>query len=437
MKRIRLNTTSLLRKINSLDEPKDNNSFFNSNNNSYYFDNIINSKYKPLSNKNSSKIKIFNFKEKRNNLINISNIKENNQNNSSLGDSKTKDLFNNSKQSDKRNNNLRNLFIRHEKYLINRNKTFNESYSLKNIFNNKNSFFKDKEQNIKKNYKLRELKERLNNNIKKHMIFNKKIFERYNLLFKAGMKTKFKTYIKNIDKAYEEYAMNNNNLYKKDYELNKSDNGSSFKINNYYNCFSVFKSTFNYQDNFLTPKEFLNKYFDKKEISLMKSSPKYFGLNKAPFKFEEQIYSPNLKERIQIEEGEMDIKSYKQSQIIVQKNNKENNKYILEEKQNNENKRKIYIKLLKLNKQKILNKDLKRPKIKIEPFFFHYERDIDPDEGTVAFFEKRFDGYLNKKMKELKLKMKNNNDNINKYEIRRNKFLNKIIKRKQCKNLCI
>ena len=87
--------------------------------------------------------------------------------------------------------------------------------------------------------KLKELKERLNDNIKNHLIIDKAKYLGYNLLFKIGMKTKFKTYIKNLDKAYEDYSINNNNIYKRKYELNR--NNSSFKLNsNYYNCFSVF-----------------------------------------------------------------------------------------------------------------------------------------------------------------------------------------------------
>ena len=264
---------------------------------------------------------------------------------------------------------------------------------------------------------------------------DKSKFLRNNLLFKVGMKTKFKTYIKILDKAYEDYSLNNNNIYKKNYELDKSNN-SSFKINNYYNCFSVFKSTFRYQDGFLTPAEFLNKYFDKQEISLMKSSPKYFGLDKAPFKFVEQIYNPTLLDRIQIEDGEMNIESYKEKQNkkIQQQKNKENNNekknYSIDEKNLDENKRKIYIKLLKLNKSKKnifdnINHKNKKINFKFEPFVSHYERDIEPDEGTVLFFEKRFERYLSNKMKDIKTKLKNNRDNINKYEVRKRQILQK------------
>ena len=90
----------------------------------------------------------------------------------------------------------------------------------------------------------------------------------------------------------------------------------------------------------------------------MKSSPKYFGLDKAPFKFVEQIYNPILLDRIQIEDGEMNLESYKEKQNkkIQKEKNKENNNekknYSIDEKNLLENKRKIYIKLLKLNKSK-------------------------------------------------------------------------------------
>ena len=454
MKKIRLNQTSFIKKFNSFEELKEN-SIFNSNNSSYLFENKINSNfksfYKPLSNKNSTRIQLlrFKFREKRNNSIfNISNIKDEEKNSSSFADTKIKDLFinninNNDIQKSNKNNKLarkkekklRQLFLRNEKSFIIKNKTFNKINSLKNSFNDKISFIQDNSENKKLEIKLKELKERLNYNIKKHLIMDKSKFLRYNLLFKVGMKTKFKTYIKILDKAYEDYSLNNNNIYKKNYELDKSNN-SSFKINNYYNCFSVFKSTFRYQDGFLTPAEFLNKYFDKQEISLMKSSPKYFGLDKAPFKFVEQIYNPTLLDRIQIEDGEMNIESYKEKQNkkIQKEKNKENNNekknYSIDEKNLLENKRKIYIKLLKLNKSKknifdSINHKNKKINFKFEPFVSHYERDIDPDEGTVIFFEKKFNRYLSNKMKELKTKLKNNRDNINKYEVRKRQILQK------------
>ena len=448
MKKIRLNQTSFIKKFNSFEELKEN-SIFNSNNSSYFFDNKINSNfksfYKPLSNKNSTRIKLlkFKFREKRNNsFFNISNIKDEEKNSSSFADTRIKDLFINNininnndiqknnkeiKVTDKKGKKLKQLFLRNEKSFINHNKTFNKINSLKHSFNDKISFIQENSENKKLKSKLKELKERLNNNIKKHFIIDKSKFMRYNLLFKVGMKTKFKTYIKKIDKAYEDYSMNNNNIYKKNYELDKNNN-SSFKINNYYNCFSVFKSTFRYQDGFLTPEEFLNKYFNKQEISLMKSSPKYFGLNKAPFKFVEQIYNPTLLERIQIEDGETNIEGYREKENkIQQEKSKENinrkHNYSIDEKNLGENKRKIYIKLLKLNKSKKNifennNHKNKKKRIKFEPFVSHYERDIDPDEGTVIFFEKRFDRYLSNKMKELKSKLKNNRDNIKQYEIR-------------------
>ena len=445
MERLRMNKTSFIRNnINLLDEIKDN-SLIKTINSSYYIEKLINSNYKPLSNKNSARIKIFklNSKGKRNtnSFFNISNIKEDEKNNSSFSESKIKELFNKKILIKGDRKEKEETFDRNENIFIKRNKTFNEGYFINNSFNIKNSFVKNNKENLQLKSKLKELKERLNNNIKKHMIFDKYLFERYNLLFKAGMKTKFKTYIKNIDKAYEDCSINSNNQYKRHYEINKNaKKNSSFKINNYYNCFSVFKSTFRYQDGFLTPKEFLKKYFDKKEISLIKSSPKYFGLNKAPFKFEEQIYNPSLCDRIQIEDCEMEIKSYKEKEDNKKlneqkiKHDKMKEKYSIDENLLKEHKRKIFIKLLKLNKNKIINDIQKKHKlIKMKPFTFHYERDIDPQEGTVAFFEKRFDKYLKNKIRELKLKMKNNRDNIYKFEFQKKKIIKNLKKQNYSK----
>ena len=69
----------------------------------------------------------------------------------------------------------------------------------------------------------------------------------------------------------------------------------------------------------------------------------------------------------------------------------------------------------------------------MKPFTFHYERDIDPQEGTVAFFEKRFDKYLKNKIRELKLKMKNNRDNIYKFEFQKKKIIKNLKKQNYSK----
>ena len=44
------------------------------------------------------------------------------------------------------------------------------------------------------------------------------------------------------------------------------------------------KATNRYEDLFLTPKEFLKKYFTPEEIIIIMRDPIYFGLNKEPFK---------------------------------------------------------------------------------------------------------------------------------------------------------
>ena len=194
MKKIRLNQTSFIKKFNSFEELKEN-SIFNSNNSSYFFDNKINSNfksfYKPLSNKNSTRIKLlkFKFREKRNNsFFNISNIKDEEKNSSSFADTRIKDLFNNNininnndiqknnkeiKVTDKKGKKLKQLFLRNEKSFINHNKTFNKISSLKHSFNDKISFIQENSENKRLESKLKELKERLNYNIKKHFIIDK------------------------------------------------------------------------------------------------------------------------------------------------------------------------------------------------------------------------------------------------------------------------
>lgn len=432
MNGIKSNKIEILRKNNSLDEIKEKDiSFFGCNIRS----NIIKKKNKfnnrnlfcPLSNKNSKKIRLLQSQfldKKYNSSFNISNIKDDKRNNS-INESKLKDLFNSNKTFDQSGNNIKIRNIKKNKDdFIKINKSNIEKNFIKNFYNNKNSLLKNSPETIKKKIEIKELKRRLNDKIKTHMIIDKLKYQKYSLLFKEGIKNCNISYIKNFDKKYEDHSINSNNLYKTNYGLDK--NNSSFKINNYYNCFSVFKSTFRFQNSYITPKDFLNKYFNKKELSLMKLSPKIFKLDKSPFKSVESIYSPTLVKRIETEEKE------KKEKVFIDKRNSESNF----KANRSENKKNIYIKIFKLNKQNKNNDKNIRKKyhqIKFQQFFSNYERDKVPGEGTASYFEEKFDEYLKNKMEQLKIKLSNNRENQKKYEIRKNKKNKKDIKEDKAK----
>ena len=286
----------------------------------------------------------------------------------------------------------------------------------------RNTIFKNnKNEELMLKNKKNELKIKLKNDMQKHFIIDKATLQKYNLLFKIGLKRKTNAYIEGLKNEPDE-AINKNNLYNTN---NSFDNKNSFKINNYYNCFSVFKSTFRYEDYYFTPLEFLNKYFNKNDIMLMKSFPAYFGLNKSPFKEADLIFKPTLLQKIEYEEK---VKKNKKNKNINIKNfylnvNRNDIKKMRNSKSENKKSYKIHF---NLNNIHLINNNSNRKQFKFNPFIPNYEREIEPNEGTVEYFEKKFEKYLKNKRIKIKQKIENNNYKKSKFEFLKNEHVQKM-----------
>lgn len=419
-----------------LSRTKTNYSFFNNKKKDIIDINKIvklNPKFKPLSKKNIIKIKLLHskFLSKNNNdsssLLKSSNlsciIKDDRKNNGNNINNKklNKTIF--LKLTPKLNNNKEDKID--NSFLTNRLKI--KKYNISNILKksnscealiNKNTIFNNyQNEELALKNKKNELKKKLKKDMQKHFIIDKATLQKYNLLFKIGLKRKTNTYIEGLKNDPDE-AINKNNLYNTN---NSFDNKSTFRINNYYNSFSVFKSTFRYEDYYFTPLEFLNKYFNKNDIMIMKSFPAYFGLNKSPFKEADLIFKPTLLQKIQYEEK---VKNKKKNKIMNIKSFYLNRNIIKMVKSKSENK-KIYKKKFKFQKiNSINNNNLKI--LKFNPFIPNYEREIEPNEGTEEYFKQKYEKYLKNKKMRIKRKIENNNYKKSKFEFLKNEHVQKM-----------
>lgn len=358
-----------------LSKMKMNNSFFNKTSKressifekSKNFNLKINPLFKPISLKNKIRKKFLGTKlnSKRNDnslskvsLLHISNDEKNvvKKGNKKLDIIKLKSLLKKRKIHKIKG---ANLTYRNKLNNLNKFQILKKNNSCETLLNKNLKINSKQKAELFSKFQKYELKKRLNRDIKKHIIINQKTLQKYDFLFKMGLKRKNNSYIEE-NKNDPDEAINNNNLYKANYTLNDS---KSFKINNYYNCFSVFRSTFRYEDYYFTPLEFLKKYFKNNEIILMKSFPAYFGLNKSPFKESNLIFKPSLLQKIEYEDKIKNKKLNSNINIININKNKDNiNK---KKKSNSKEKKRKNNKLININ----LFKKRKRKKLNLFLFF--------------------------------------------------------------------
>jgi hypothetical protein len=243
--------------------------------------------------------------------------------------------------------------------------------------------------------KKKELKGRLLTALSKHLVINKDTYNLFNYLFKN-------------DDRFEDKILKDE---EKDKNINKKKMFNS--INHSLNLFSELKPSFRYEDYYQSPLEFMNKYFTKEEIKLLKSSPEYFGINKLPFKNSDFEYYPTLLSKLENEKkGEDSDKSAKIEKFV----NDEGNKIDIKNE---------------LNRIRRIFKEKKKSKIKRKPiigkdFVSHYEREIEADEGTVGYFERKYIKYLTNKEKRMEKKISNIKFKKSKFEFLKNKRTQKI-----------
>lgn len=155
----------------------------------------------------------------------------------------------------------------------------------------------------------------------------------------------------------------------------------------------------------------------------MKSYPAFFGLNKSPFKKADLIFKPTLLQIIEYEDKINNNDKKIKKNININKHisaYRNNNSLIIKEKVHKNNKFK-FIKKILLN-----NKNRNRQKIKCSPFSVHYEREIDPNEGTSQYFEQKYEKYIQNKKKNLIQKIENQKYKKSKFEFLKNEHIQKM-----------
>ena len=294
-----------------------------------------------------------------------------------------KDIFNKIKPK----SGLRNRIIRNSSALLLRNKKsnlFNNS-SIKDLLKHENDMKKKK----------KELKGRLLTALSKHLVINKDTYNKFNYLFKN-------------EDSYEDKIL-------KDEENDKKNNKMKmFNSNNHpSSLFSELKPSFRYEDYYHSPLEFVIKYFTKEEIKLLKSSPEYFGINRLPFKNSDFEYYPTLLSKLEHEKNGEDSDKSKKIEKFV---NEESNKIDIKNELN---------RIRKIFKEKKKSKS-KRKLIIGKDFISHYEREIEADEGTVNYFERKYIKYLSNKEKRMEKKITNIKFKKSRFEFLKNKRTQKI-----------
>ena len=223
------------------------------------------------------------------------------------------------------------------------------------------------EEEMKQKKKL--LKGKLLTALSKHLVINNETIKLYNIIYKNEEK-------------------NNDN----DDSMRKKNINYFQLTNRYSDYFSKIRPAFRYEDYYFSPMELLKKYFTKDEIIILKSSPGYFGLNKFPFKNSDFAFSPTLLSKFNLEDNK---ESDSDTHNLVKYNKNEKIKIDWEKEME---------KIKNVFKEKKIIKRKKEP-IKGKDFVSHYERDIEPDEGTVAYFDRKYLKYLLNKEKKMEKKI--------------------------------
>ena len=243
------------------------------------------------------------------------------------------------------------------------------------------------------------LKGRLLTALSRHLVINRETYNNYNILYIEEDK-------KDIDN---------------DDSKNKKKLNYFHYINNNSDYFSKIRPTFRFEDYYYSPLELLKKYFSNEEISLLKSSPNYFGLNKIPFKNSDFQVNRTLLSKFDSEENKEIISD---SDIMGYEQQNKNMKYNLEKD-----------KIKKVFKERKINKRKREP-IKGKDFVSHYERDIEPDEGTVAYFDRKYYKYLSNKEKKMEKKINSLKFKKNRFEYLKNLRTQKLREEKNIQRIC-
>ena len=320
---------------------------------------------------------------------------------------KEKQKIQNMKQfNKKREDNISKFYIKKnilkKKQLLQRNVSAKYFYPKKDLTIQPNvKTLLQQEKELKRKKKM--LKGRLLSAISKHIIINNETFKHYDLIYKNEKEEK-----KNENDISENISKKN--IYDKNFHYS---NHNSY-------CFSNIRPPFRYEDTYFSPMELLQKFFTREEIIILKSSPAYFGLNKFPFKTDVK-FNPTLLSKFDVEDNKYNFNE----SLPVNKPKKKRIIFDLKKEMQ---------KIKKVFKEKKIKKRKREP-IKGKDFVSHYERDIEPDEGTVAYFDRKYLKYLSNKEKKMEKKINNLKFKKNRFEYLKNLRTQKIQEEKNIQRI--
>ena len=270
-----------------------------------------------LKNKIFSKKEVEKIQKVLKHTLNNIKLNEDKKNYKSLPNKKSNLYSNRTINKNNNNNKLKHIknnrsFSSHNFSNLIKNKQINKFY-------NENQFEEATFQEMQNKFKKMKLRAKFVKLVQNSIILQKSQVLLYNYMFKKNNKNN-----ESSSSSSESEKQNNNN------------NNKRMIITKQSNYFSIINNSNRYEDVYKTPYEFIKKNFTFEEQRMLISDPKYFFLNRPPFKGIEIKLMYNLSDKINEEEKNKKKKIIKLSKNIkLFKNNKENNK---ENNNNNNNK---------------------------------------------------------------------------------------------------
>lgn len=181
------------------------------------------------------------------------------------------------------------------------------------------------EEEKKTTAKKKRIKGKLIKMLKSKIVLNKEMFKNYdNIFHPENDKEKIRMKIALMNKKKE-----------KERKIKSSSERNHLIVKSTPDCFSSVKVSFRYEDMYLSPEEILGNYFSKEEIDIMKLSPKYFNLNRPPFKGSQLKLSKSLSDIINNEENKKQDHTIPVKPFNYKYLYKKNNFHIVKQKRRN------------------------------------------------------------------------------------------------------
>ena len=272
--------------------------------------------------------------------------------------------------------------------------------------------------------KKKRIKGKLIKMLKSKIVLNREMFKNYDNIFHPENdkeKIKIRLALLKREKAKERKISSERN---------------HLKVKSTPDLFSSVKVSFRYEDLYLSPEEILGNYFSKEEIDIMKLSPKYFYLNRPPFKGSQLKLSKSLSDIINNEENKkMDntipVKPfnykylYKKNTFHIEKHKKANSIHISPSKKNSVNANHFISKSAK-NKSLVLSSSRSMHN-SIRKKTIDSDFDLNPNDPFYSSYkyEKIFDEIEKRKEYTLMKRQDNLNYKKEKFESLKNQHIKK------------